>query len=430
MLRIVSQVKPNARYVPLKQVNIESTIGSFAADVTITQIFRNDSPTSAVGVYCFPIEEQAAVYKFTARVDGREIVAQLKEKGNILGEHSDRRARADAAYLLEQDEKCQDNFIINIGILPPAKECLISISYVTELELVHGSIIRFVIPATIAPRYSPLRKASMPAKHVQSTPYAIDVRCRVEKFHGSSREPCITQLASPSHHVDIDLTVPDAYVVTFVQNDSYLDRDILIDITLSDKRANTFVVVESGAAMAAVTPFEGDCYIAPDDPHTNEFIFVVDCSGSMRNENRIGLAREAMLFFLKNLPTRCCFNIIKFGARFSCLFDESAPFYHQANVRLAEQFISQIRADLGGTEIVSSSRFFHPLVRTSRQSPRSWRLCNGSNSIRLSPTVSGKFSSSPTGKSPTSPKCSLSADPWHRSPASSPSAWAQHQAEL
>ena len=57
--------------------------------------------------------------------------------------------------LLEQDEKSQDNFIINVGALPPSKECKITISYVTELDFFQGSTIRFVISTMIASRCNP-----------------------------------------------------------------------------------------------------------------------------------------------------------------------------------------------------------------------------------------------------------------------------------
>lgn len=49
-------------------------------DVTIKQIFRNDETVPIEAVYYFPIETQAAVYAFVARIDDRQISAQLKEK--------------------------------------------------------------------------------------------------------------------------------------------------------------------------------------------------------------------------------------------------------------------------------------------------------------------------------------------------------------
>ncbi|CAF2923754.1 unnamed protein product [Rotaria sp. Silwood2] len=112
------------QYVPLKNVRVEVYIRSFAADVTIRQIFRNDEDKPIEAVYCFPIEEQAAIYSFIARIDDREIVAQLKEKKEAQQEYTDALQQGHGAYLLEKDEKSQDNFIINIGALLPGKECI------------------------------------------------------------------------------------------------------------------------------------------------------------------------------------------------------------------------------------------------------------------------------------------------------------------
>ncbi len=322
MLRIINQIKSPIQYVRLKYVNIKSIIHSFAADVTITQIFRNDKYTSIKVVYYFPIEEQTTIYNFTARIDNREIIAQLKER--------------------EDRQFEQDNFIINIGILPPLKECLITISYITKLDFIQESIIRFVIPKTILPQ-NLISLSNKNSKYLQLTPYKIQFRSHIEKLIGSNQQQYISQIKSPSHHINIDRAIQDFYIVTFTQNNTYLDHDIILDIKLSNKRANTFVVPESNASMAVITPFKDDC----------EFIFIIDCSKSMKNENKIGLVREAMIEFLKNLPNDCYFNIIKFGTKYTCLFNQSAVFYNHINVQIAEKFISQIRADLGGTEIVS-----------------------------------------------------------------------------
>ncbi|CAF4679706.1 unnamed protein product [Rotaria sp. Silwood1] len=141
------------------------------------------------------IEEQAAIYSFVARIDDREIAAQLKEKKKAQQEYSDALQQGHGAYLLEQDEKSQDNFIINVGALPPGKECHIDISYVSELDLVHnGSQIRFVIPTTIAPRYNPDKggissPAGTTSKYVQTVPYTIEFHCQLGPLQWLEQHP-------------------------------------------------------------------------------------------------------------------------------------------------------------------------------------------------------------------------------------------------
>jgi len=359
MLRIKPDSALDARqpeqqkYVPLKQVSIEASIQSFAADVTIKQVFRNDETTPVEAVYCFPIEEQAAVYAFVARIDDREIVAELKEKEEAQKEYNDALRQGHGAYLLEQDEKSQDNFVINVGALPPGKECQIEISYVSELDLVQNrNKIRFVIPTTIAPRYNPEKggissPANTTSKYVQTSPYTIEFCCRVDKVG-------ITSVSSTSHPIQVDLGQQDAYVITFAQQNTHLDRDILVDIDLVENHSNTIIAVERGAVMVSFTPSEEDCRHARNDVETtNEFIFVVDCSGSMRDENKIGLARQAMLLFLKSLPVDSHFNIVRFGSSHTTLFNDVTAVYNKENARKAEELTNQMQADLGGTELVS-----------------------------------------------------------------------------
>jgi hypothetical protein len=353
------RIKQNPQqYVPLKRVNIAATIRSFAVNVNITQIFRNDETTPIEAVYCFPVEEQAAIYAFVARIDTREIVAQLKEKKTAQKEYSEALQEGHGAYLLEQDEKSQDNFVINVGALQPGKECEIVISYVSELSLVeNGTKIRFVVPTTIAPRYN-LDKggigspAGTTSKYVQSSPYTIEFCCQVEKVG-------ITRVSSISHPIQVDLGQQDFYVITFAQQNIHLDRDILLDVELAEKRSNTIVSVEPGAVMASFTPSEEDCQRAINSTEiNNEFIFVVDCSGSMEDENKIGLARQATLLFLKSLPVNCHFNIVRFGSQHQALFNEITAAYNEENTQKAEQLTKTMRADLGGTELVSLISFF------------------------------------------------------------------------
>jgi len=360
MLTVINQHNDQEpQCVPLKSVNVNATIRSFAADVTITQVFRNDEKTPIEAVYCFPIEEQAAIYAFIARIDDREIVAQLKEKNEAQHEYNEALKQGHGAYLMEQDEKSQDNFIINVGALLPSKECTIVISYVTELNLVQDSIIRFVVPTTIAPRYNPAKgglvsPAGTNAKYVQSSTYTIEFRCRIEKSGGIQ----IARINSTSHPIQVDLSQEDAYLVTFAQQNTHLDRDILINIELDEKRENAIVAVEAGAIMAAFTLTEEDCRQAAKIEHgTNEFFFVVDCSGSMSDENKIELARQAMLLFLKSLPNNCHFNIIQFGSNYKPLFHEVTDVYNEDNARKAEKLITTMKADLGGTELVSMSNY-------------------------------------------------------------------------
>ena len=171
-------------------------------------------------------------------------------------------------------------------------------------------------------------------------------------MNGSEQE-YITRINSPFHPIQIDFSQKEFYLITFSQENIHLDRDILIKIELNEKTSNTILAVESRAVMTVFTPTEEDCRQQSNSDQMNEFLFVTDCSGSMQDENKIGLARQAMLLFLKSLPVNCYFNIIRFGSQYKTLFNEVTSIYNEENVKKAEQLINRIQADLGGTKLVS-----------------------------------------------------------------------------
>ena len=136
-----------------------------------------------------------------------------------------------------------------------------------------------------------------------------------------------------------------------------------MDVELAELRKNTITAIDSGAVMVSFIPTEEDCRRCSNSI-INEFLFVIDCSGSMASEDKIGLAAKAMLLFLKSLPTNCRFNIIRFGSDFKALFDDQvAREYNEANMREAEALIKGMTASLGGTELLG------PLEWLKRRKP-------------------------------------------------------------
>ncbi|XP_005353438.1 von Willebrand factor A domain-containing protein 5B1 [Microtus ochrogaster] len=82
-----------------------------------------------------------------------------------------------------------------------------------------------------------------------------------------------------------------------------------------------------------------------------EFIFLIDRSSSM-SRTSIQCVKEAMLVALKSLMPACLFNVIGFGSTFKTVF-ASSQIYNEANLAKACDCIQRIRADMGGTNILS-----------------------------------------------------------------------------
>nr|XP_033777040.1 von Willebrand factor A domain-containing protein 5B1 [Geotrypetes seraphini] len=82
-----------------------------------------------------------------------------------------------------------------------------------------------------------------------------------------------------------------------------------------------------------------------------EFIFLLDRSGSMSGVN-ISRVKDAMMVILKSLMPASLFNIIGFGSTFKTLFPSSQS-YSEESLLSACESIKKIRADMGGTNILS-----------------------------------------------------------------------------
>ncbi len=83
-----------------------------------------------------------------------------------------------------------------------------------------------------------------------------------------------------------------------------------------------------------------------------EYIFFLDRSGSM-DGSRIETAKEALVIFLKSLPENSYFNIVSFGSTYSIMFNASKK-YQKSTLNEALKNIEQMKADMGGTEILKA----------------------------------------------------------------------------
>jgi Ca-activated chloride channel homolog len=138
--------------VPLTGVAIDAEISGLCAQVVVTQRYVNRESTPIEAVDVFPLEEGAAVCGFEAIIDDTLVVGEVKERDKAFEVYDDAIAAGHGAFLL--DEERPDVFQASVGNLPPGKEVLLKIRYVTELTT-DASGLRFAIPTTVSPRYAP-----------------------------------------------------------------------------------------------------------------------------------------------------------------------------------------------------------------------------------------------------------------------------------
>lgn len=335
--------------IPLEGVRITGTVEDCVARVVVAQRYLNREPQPIEAVYVFPLDERAAVCGFEAVVGDRHVVAEVKERDEAFDEYDDALDAGHAAYLL--DEERADIFTASLGNVAPGQEVLIQITYVTELDA-SSDVVRFVLPTTVAPRYAPAEDrvgvGRSPAEAV-NPPVAWRVPYGLEIELDLAMPTRIRSVESPSHPVTLEVDGAHAHV-RLGERSAALDRDFVLAVKLATPLDTPWLRLQRDdagrtAAMLVFTPT-----FAAAARCNSEVVFLVDRSGSM-NGASIDEARAALQLCLGCLQPGMRFNVVGFGSRCETLFPASRA-YDDASLGEATRHVEQMRADLGGTEIL------------------------------------------------------------------------------
>src|SRR5262245_47110425 len=215
--------------VPLTGVTVDAEISNLCARVTVGQRYVNTEATPIEAVYVFPLDEGSAVCGFEAIVDGTLVVGEVKERDEAFKIYDEAMEQGHGAFLL--DEERPDVFQASVGNLPPGKEVLLKLTYVSELSIAEGSI-RFVVPATVSPRYAPPQDRSgvgRPDAEALNPPVSWTVPYGLNLSVRLALTGAIGRIESPSHPIAIAMNDGEA-TVTLAQREAALDQDFVLAI--------------------------------------------------------------------------------------------------------------------------------------------------------------------------------------------------------
>ncbi|RPB27524.1 hypothetical protein L211DRAFT_819496, partial [Terfezia boudieri ATCC MYA-4762] len=378
-----SQGPAEANWIPLVRLTANARISNYSANVTITQTFAlpsSNTPNAEIpeAKYSFPIYSSSSVVSFVARIklDGaviKTIRGVVKALPTAKKEYKEAVARGETAGFLEQIE--EDVFTMRLGNIRQVEgtEVEVDVGYVTELK--HDSEvdgIRFTIPTAIAPRYGSNSGGvtSTSGKHVRDgleMNVEIDMPGPVSSVQSCSHPIAVTvgSLNASGDQTEWDNKLAFA---RFSQPTAYLENDFILQVICKDSVTPTALLetnigangtLDSAALMLTFVPR----FVIPQvtgHKIRKEIIFMVDRSGSMFN--KIEPLKSALRVFLKSLPPNegIRFDICSFGSVYTFLFDEKrtgenpgSRLYSQKSLKTALDYVEDISANLGGTEILA-----------------------------------------------------------------------------
>ena len=354
--------------LPLREVAVRAEVKGYLLGLLADLKYQNDSSDPVEVLFRLPLERSHAVVGLTAVLDGRTVKAQLRDKQEARDTYEDAVASGKTAALGE--ESSGDVFSISLGNLRGGGEAEIQLKLVGELPLDAEGSVRFSLPATLKPRYTPAGSTD-PLAPVEGESGQVE-RGTVKGVHQFELRVLnveqVSSVTSPTHSITVSREQTQVRV-TLTDSES-LQKDLVVLISHKDPHTPR-ALVEPGAPqeegkeagflnhLAVMVNFFPEI---PSLDSPSEFIFLVDRSGSMGG-SFIRSASEALVLFLKSLPEDCHFNIYGFGSSYKTLFPTSVP-YTQQNLDTATQHAQQLKADLGGTELLP------PLQHIFKQPPK------------------------------------------------------------
>jgi Ca-activated chloride channel homolog len=309
----------------VKYHHVETSVKDGLARTSVDQEFFNPTNRRLEGMYIFPLPAGAVINNFSMEIDGRQTSAELLDAAKARGIYEDIvRSMRDPA-LLEYIGK--GAFKVRIFPIEPRSPKRVKLSY-SEVVRADNGMHQYTYPLN--------------TEKFSSTPLEdVSIRVNIESQHG------LKTIYSPTHDVEIRRRGNHAAVVGFEAKKTRPDQDFVLYYSTDDRGVGLNVLThrpagENGYFLLTLTP----AYETKEKPLPKDITFVVDTSGSMSGE-KMGQAKRALAYCLKNLNAEDRFEIIRFSTEAEAMFGALRTATRD-NVLFARRFVEDFEP-IGGT---------------------------------------------------------------------------------
>ena len=343
--------------LPLKKTDASVRISGVIADVELRQVYRNTGDDVLEALYVFPASTRAAVHGLTMKVGDRVVEATIAKKDEAKREYEQAKAEGKTAALLEQARP--NVFQMSVGHILPGDDVEVTLHY-TEALVPTDRVYEFVFPTVVGPRYS--KTAAATPEGVTDgwveNPFLVEgvtsptfFEIGVELAAGMP----IKEVTCETHPVAIDYRAQDEVAIALDGSDPHTgNRDFVLRYRLAGNRIESGLLLhedeERGENFFLLT-VQPPKRVTPADLPGREYVFVVDCSGSM-NGFPLDTAKVLLRDLVRGLRPKDRFNVLVFASG-SHLFAKRSVSAESGNVEEAVRFLESQRGR-GGTELTAA----------------------------------------------------------------------------
>lgn len=341
---------PHPVFAPLEVVfhKVDVSIDGQKATTQVDQEFFNPNAVALEGEYIFPIPNGAHIDKFTMRVGGKDLEAELLDAGKARAIYEEIvRSQRDPA-LLEYTGRAA--FRVRIFPLEPRAAKKVQLSY-TELLRSDAAVVSYLYPLNTE-KFSaqPLKTASIRVQIAQTSP--------------------IKSLYSPSHSVEIKRDGGRKATIGWETTNTRPDRDFQLLFSTAESEVGLNLLTQKsgsddGAFVLLASP-GADVMKPGEKANAKDVVFVVDTSGSMAGK-KLEQAKKALTFCVENLNDVDRFEVLRFATESEACFDKLSD-AAKTNREQAQKWIEALKP-IGGTAINEALRRALKLRPVSSERP-------------------------------------------------------------
>ncbi|MCF8405834.1 MAG: TonB family protein [Bacteroidales bacterium] len=338
--------------LPLKSTNAWVVISGVIADITVTQVYKNEGTRPIEAIYVFPGSTRAAVYAMKMTIGERTILAKIEEREKARQDYEQARQNGQSASLLEQQRP--NVFQMNVANIMPGDEIKVEMKY-TELLMPDEGVYEFVYPTVVGPRYSnKLTDLADSNEKWVANPYTKEGELPFYSFdidvHLKAGMP-VKDVICSSHETNIQFLNPDEVKIELKDAEKYGgNRDFILKYRLRGEQIESGLLLYEGEKenffLLMVQPPK---QVKPEHIPPREYIFIVDVSGSMMGFP-LDVSKSLLKDLIGNLRPTDRFNILLFAGG-SSLFSESSLNANETNIKSAIGFLNK-QSGGGGTELL------------------------------------------------------------------------------
>lgn len=318
----------------VEEQDVKVTVNNGVCVTEVEQVFRNTENRVVEALYTFPVPNEASVSNFSMWINGTEMVGEVveKERARMIYD-SYKQKRRDPGLLEQVDYK---RFEMRIYPIPAGAAQRVKITYAQELDYDHDT----------ATYVFPLATNSGPQTGERTTGrFAFSLEAK--------SEVAITEMKSPSHAEEfvVGKHSENYWQASLEAREGDLNRDVVIVYRLQRPRTGLDLITskqgrEDGYFLLTLTA-------GPElesAAQGSDYVFVLDVSGSMAHDGKLGLSRGSIQEFMEALQETDRAELLTFNITQQALFGTLQPANAETKAR-AEEFLKAQRA-AGGTSLM------------------------------------------------------------------------------